>query len=272
MTLQTALAQFAQSQTMLDLDEWFALVLAAHKDPSHWRGAWTSLEPADRKALVTLLRKEAGPLSDHILRIIVDNTPPDSDNALLELARDDAADATNRQLERLDELKKAVKEDEQALSQVLDSYAAIEELRSKAQRLREEIYQDPELAERHALEEEIHRLETYKNSLLSRDQRERETEYQSLVGDTEELRTEKNELEKKIRQARKDRSEAEKKLTEIQCEWSQEQTRLKDLRRQMHDLEDSLEQTSGNLSTMSQKLKETVGRLLSLSPFRSSRG
>lgn len=106
MTLQTALAQFAQSQTMLDLDEWFALVLAAHKDPSHWRGAWTSLEPADRKALVTLLRKEAGPLSDHILRIIVDNTPPDSDNALLELARDDAADATNRQLERLDELKK----------------------------------------------------------------------------------------------------------------------------------------------------------------------
>lgn len=272
MTLQTALAQFAQSQTMLDWDEWFALVLAAHKDPSHWRGAWTSLEPADRKVIVTLLRKEAGPLSDHILRSIVRDTPTDSNNALLEWARDDADDATNRQLERLDELKRAVEEDVQALSQVLESYTAIEELRSKAQRLRDEIAQNPELAERHALEERIHRLETFKNSLLSRDWEERWAEHRRLVDETESLRAEKNELEKKIRQARKDRSEAEKELAEIQREWSQEQARLEELSTQMHDLENRLEQTSGKLSTMSRKLKETVGRLFSLSLFRSSRG
>ena len=272
MTLQTALAQFAQSQTTLGWDEWFALVLAAHKEPSHWRGAWTNLEPADREALVTLLRKEAGPLSDHILRSIVHDTPTDSDNALLELARDDAADATNRQLERLDELKKAVERDVQSLSQVLESYTAIEELRSEEQRLREEISQDPKLAERHALEEEIHRLKTYKDSLLGRDWDERRDEHRRIVDETESLRAEKNELESAIRQARKDRSTAEKELAEVQRERAQEQARLEELRTQMHDLENRLEQTSGKLSTMSRKLKETVGRLFSFSPFRSSRG
>ena len=165
MTLQAALIRFARSQTMLDWDEWFALVLAAHKGPRQWRGAWEGLEPADRKTLVTLFRKDAGPLSDHILRSIADNTPTDSDDPLLELARDDAADATNRQLERLDELKRAVEDDVRGLSQVLESYTAIEELRSEKQRWQEKIAQDPELAERHALEEDIHRLKTYRDSL-----------------------------------------------------------------------------------------------------------
>lgn len=272
MTLQAALAYFAQSQTVLGWDEWFTLVLAAHKEPSHWHGAWTSLEPADREALVTLLRKEAGPLSDHILRSIVRDTPTDSDDALLELARDDVADATNRQLERLDELKRAVEEDGQALSQVLESYTAIEELRSEAQRLREEIAQDPELAKRHALEEKIHQLKTFKNSLLSRDWDERRAEHRRLVDETETLRIEKNELESAIRQARKDRSTAEKELAEVQREWGQEKARLEELSAQMHDLENHLEQTSGELSNMIRKLKGNVGRLFSLSPFRSSRG
>ena len=220
MTLQTMLTQFARSQIMLDWDEWFALVLAAHKDPEQWRGAWIRLDPADRKALITLLRKDTGPLSDHVLRSIMHDTPTDSDDPMLESALDDAADATNRQLERLDELKRSVESDVQSLSQALESYTAIEELRSEEHRLREKIAQDPELAERHALEETIHRLKTYKESLLGRDWDERQAEHQSLIEETESLRADKKKLENEIRQARKDRSTAEKELTEVRDEWN----------------------------------------------------
>lgn len=294
MTLQTALIRFARSQAMLDWDEWFALVLAAHKAPRQWRGAWESLEPADRKTLVTLLRNDADPLSDHILRSIAGNTPTDSDDPLLELARDDAADATNRQLERLDELKRSVESDVQSLSQALESYTAIEELRSEEHRLREKIAQDPELAERHALEETIHRLKTYKESLLGRDWDERQAEHQSLIEETESLRADKKKLENEIRQARKDRSTAEKELTEVRDEWNQEQAHLEELRTQIRDLESRLEQArimtddltsftsnlqstlqqaSGNLNAMSRKFRGIIGRKLLLpSPFRSSRG
>lgn len=294
MTLQAALIRFARSQTMLDWDEWFALVLAAHKGPRQWRGAWEGLEPADRKTLVTLFRKDAGPLSDHILRSIADNTPTDSDDPLLELARDDAADATNRQLERLDELKRAVEDDVRGLSQVLESYTAIEELRSEKQRWQEKIAQDPELAERHALEEDIHRLKTYRDSLLGRDWDERQAEHQRLIEETESLRAKKKELESAIRQARKDRSVAEKELTEARDEWNQEQAHLEELRTQIHDLESRLERTramtddltsftsnlqstlqqaSGDLNAMSRTLKGIIGRKLFLpSPFRSGRG
>lgn len=294
MTLQAALIRFARSQTMLDWDEWFALVLAAHKGPRQWRGAWEGLEPADRKTLVTLLRKDAGPLSDHILRSIANNTPTDSDDPLLELARDDAADATNRQLERLDELKRAVEDDVRGLSQVLESYTAIEELRSEKQRWQEKIDQDPELAERHALEEDIHRLKTYRDSLLGRDWDERQAEHQRLIEETESLRAKKKELESVIRQACKDRSVAEKELTEARDEWNQEQAHLEELRTQIHDLESRLERTravtddltsftsnlqstlqqaSGDLNAMSRTLKGIIGRKLFLpSPFRSGRG
>ena len=294
MTLQTALIRFARSQAMLDWDEWFALVLAAHKAPRQWRGAWESLEPADRKTLVTLLRNDADPLSDHILRSIAGNTSTDSDDPLLELARDDAADATNRQLERLDELKRAVEDDVRGLSQVLESYTAIEELRSEKQRWQEKIAQDPELAERHALEEDIHRLKTYRDSLLGRDWDERQAEHQRLIEETESLRAKKKELESAIRQARKDRSVAEKELTEARDEWNQEQAHLEELRTQIHDLESRLERTramtddltsftsnlqstlqqaSGDLNTMSRTLKRIIGRKLFLSsPFRSGRG
>lgn len=272
LTLQTALAQFVRSQTTLDWDEWFALVLAAHKEPHQWRETWASLESTDRKALLALLRKDAGPLSDYILRSIVHNTPTDSDDPLLELARDDAADAMNRQLERLGELKRTVEEDERSLSQVLESYTAIEQLRSKVQRLREEIAQDSELAERHSLEKDIYRLSTYKESLLSRDWDERRAEKQRLIDETDSLRTKKNELEDAIRQAREDRFTAEKKLDEVQREWDQEQARLQELRTQIHDLENRLDQTSGKLNTMSRKLKEIIGGLFPFSHFRSGRG
>ena len=294
MTLQAALIRFARSQTMLDWDEWFALVLAAHKGPRQWRGAWEGLEPADRKTLVTLFRKDAGPLSDHILRSIADNTPTDSDDPLLELARDDAADATNRQLERLDELKRAVEDDVRGLSQVLESYTAIEELRSEKQRWQEKIAQDPELAERHALEEHIRQLKTYRDSLLSRDRNERETEQRRLIEETELLKAKKDKLESEIRRARGERSAAKKELTEVQDEWNQEQAHLEELHTQIRDLEGRLEQTramtddltsftnnlhstlqqaSSDLNTMSQKLKAIIGRKLPLPwPFRSGRG
>ena len=294
MTLQTALAQFAQSQITLDWDEWFALVLAAHKEPGQWRGAWARLDPADRKAFVALLRKDAGPLSDHILRSIVRNTPTDSDDPLLELACDDAADATDRQLKRLNELKIAAESDIQALSQVLETYTSIEELRSEEQRLREEIDQNPELAERHALEEHIRQLKTYRDSLLSRDRNERETEQRRLIEETELLKAEKDKLESEIRRARGERSAAKKELTEVQDEWNQEQAHLEELHTQIRDLEGRLEQTramtddltsftnnlhstlqqaSSDLNTMSQKLKAIIGRKLPLPwPFRSGRG
>ena len=210
------------------------------------------------------------------------------------MARDDAADATNRQLERLDELKRAVESDVQSLSQALESYTEIEELRSEEHRLREKIAQDPELAERHALEETIHRLKTYKESLLGRDWDERRAEHQSLIEDTESLRADKKKLENEIRQARKDRSTAEKELTEVRDEWNREQDHLEELRTQIRDLESRLEQArimtddltsftsnlqstlqqaSGDLNTMSRTLKRIIGRKLFLSsPFRSGRG
>lgn len=292
MTLQTMLAQFARSQITLDWDEWFALVLAAHKEPGQWCEAWTSLDSADRKALITLLRKDAGPLSDHVLRSIMRDTPTDSDDPILESALDDAADATDRQLERLSELKRIAESDAQALL-VLKDYTAIEELRSEAQRLREEIAHNPEFAERRSLEENIHRLRTYRESLLSRDWDERRAEHQHLVNETESLRVEKNELEDTIRQARKDRLNAEKELAEVQREWDQEQTHLQEVRTQIRDLEDRLEQLrtmaedltrftsdlqstlkhdSGRLNAMSRKLKDIIGEKDLLRRFGLNRG
>ena len=292
MTLQTMLAQFARSQITLDWDEWFALVLAAHKEPGQWREAWTSLDSADRKALIALLHKDAGPLSDHVLRSIMRDTPTDSDDPILESALDDAADATDRQLERLSELKRVAESDVQALL-VLKDYTTIEELRSEAQRLREEIAHNPEFAERRSLEENIHRLRTYRESLLSRDWDERRAEHQHLVDETESLRVEKNELEDTIRQARKDRLDAEKELAEVQREWDQEQTHLQEVRTQIRDLEDRLEQLrtmaddltrftsdlqstlkhdSGRLSAMSRKLKDIIGEKDLLRRFGLNRG
>ena len=287
MTLQTMLAQFARSQITLDWDEWFALVLAAHKEPGQWREAWTSLDSADRKALIALLHKDAGPLSDHVLRSIMCDTPTDSDDPILESALDDAADATDRQLRRLNELKRMAErdvQDAQTLS-VIKDYIAIEELRSEAQRLREELDNNPEFAERRSLEKDIHRLHTLRESLLGRDWDERRAARQHLVDETESLRVEKNELEDTIRQARKDRLDAEKKLAEVQREWDQEQAHLEGLSTQIRDLEGRLEQTramtddlksftsnlhstlqqaSSDLNTMRQKLKAIIGRKLSL--------
>ena len=286
MTLQTMLTQFARSQIMLDWDEWFALVLAAHKDPEQWRGAWISLDPADRKALITLLRKDTGPLSDHVLRSIMHDTPTDSDDPMLESALDDAADATDRQLKRLNELKRMAErdvQDAQTLS-VIKDYIAIEELRSEAQRLREELDNNPEFAERRSLEKDIHRLHTLRESLLGRDWDERRAERQHLVDETDSLRLKRNELEDTIRQAREDRFDAEKKLAEVQREWDQEQAHLEGLSTQIRDLEGRLEQTramtddlksftnnlhstlqqaSSDLNTMRQKLKAIIGRKLS---------
>ena len=259
MTLQTALTQFARSQTTLDWDEWFALVLAAHKEPNRWHGTWASLAPADRKALIALLRRDAGPLSDHILRSILCDTPTDSDDPVLEWALDDATDATERQLERLNELKKDLKDDVQTASQALDSYITIEELRREVQRLREEAAQDPEIAKRRSLEEAIHRLRTYRETLLSRDWDERQAEHQHLVDETESLRAEKNELENAIRQAREDRSNAEKKFIATQHAWEQEQTHLKELRSQIHDLEYRINQ----VYVVTDRLTEIVDTLQS---------
>lgn len=286
MTLQTMLAQFARSQITLDWDEWFTLVLAAHKEPGQWREAWASLDSADRKALITLLRKDAGPLSDHVLRSIMRDTPTDSDDPMLESALDDAADATDRQLRRLNELKRMAErdvQDAQTLS-VIKDYIAIEELRSEAQRLREELDNNPEFAERRSLEKDIHRLHTLRESLLGRDWDERRAARQHLVDETDSLRLKRNELEDTIRQAREDRFDAEKKLAEVQREWDQEQAHLEGLSTQIRDLEGRLEQTramtddlksftsnlhstlqqaSSDLNTMRQKLKAIIGRKLS---------
>ena len=286
MTLQTMLTQFARSQIMLDWDEWFALVLAAHKDPEQWRGAWIRLDPADRKALITLLRKDTGPLSDHVLRSIMRDTPTDSDDPMLESALDDAADATDRQLRRLNELKRMAErdvQDAQTLS-VIKDYIAIEELRSEAQRLREELDNNPEFAERRSLEKDIHRLHTLRESLLGRDWDERRAERQHLVDETDSLKLKRKKVEDAIRQAREDRFDAEKKLAEVQREWDQEQAHLEGLSTQIRDLEGRLEQTramtddlksftsnlhstlqqaSSDLNTMRQKLKAIIGRKLS---------
>lgn len=287
MTLQTMLAQFARSQITLDWDEWFTLVLAAHKEPGQWREAWASLDSADRKALITLLRKDAGPLSDHVLRSIMHDTPTDSDDPMLESALDDAADATDRQLKRLNELKRMAErdvQDAQTLS-VIKDYIAIEELRSEAQRLREELDNNPEFAERRSLEKDIHRLHTLRESLLGRDWDERRAERQHLVDETDSLKLKRKKVEDAIRQAREDRFDAEKKLAEVQREWDQEQAHLEGLSTQIRDLEGRLEQTramtddlksftsnlhstlqqaSSDLNTMRQKLKAIIGRKLSL--------
>ena len=188
MTLQTMLARLARSQSELDWDEWYVLALAAHKEPDQWRGAWERLDADDREALLTRLHNDAGPLADHVIRSILPRELTELDDPTLELAHEDAAAATARQLERLKRIGRRAELDTGEARAALEAHIDIESLRQEAERLRAQAARDPELAERNALEKEITRLKALMSTLQAYDWKAREAEQRRLAGDTEALK------------------------------------------------------------------------------------
>ena len=277
MTLQTMLARLARSQSELDWDEWYVLALAAHEEPDQWRGAWERLDADDREALLTRLHNDAGPLADHVIRSILPGGSTQPDDPTLELAHEDAAAATARQLERLKRIGRRAELDTGEVRAALEAHIDIESLRQEAERLRAQAARDPELAERNALEKEITRLKALMSTLQAYDWKAREAEQRRLAGDTEALKANKTRLEESIREARQEHEHAKQELAEVQAEWQQKQARLESLRTQVtetqqrvaqvqavaqgldrliHDLHSALDQASAQLTGTGQALTQ----------------
>lgn len=244
MTLQTVLARIAGSETSLDWDEWYALALAAHERPGQWEEAWAGLATEDREALLSRLSHDADPLSDYLIRCLLPNDLTDLSDPTLDLATDEALEAGDRQLRRLEEIRQRTHADVETVRRALNEHTRIEELQQEELRLRQEVANGPGAAQRQALEKEIERLRSELVSLSAYDPAERQQLRTRLQEEAEALRTEKQSLERSIRQARQERAGTEKdiaaaraQLAEIKDQWAQEQDRLASLQEQVSNLQ-----------------------------------
>jgi chromosome segregation ATPase len=217
MALHEMLQALAWDSQPIAWDAWWVFALAAEKQPDVWAGAWTSVGEETQQRVLDRIARDASPIADFLVVLLSEKLQPDAMGAARRMMKEDSADATNRQIDRLRILRDRFAGANSQGAVTTDLVIEVEQLRERKSQLEAALEADPKHAERVALEQEITRLRALKASVQTYDHGGREALRRSLQEETDALSVERRRIEEGIRTARETKTAIESTLREGQA-------------------------------------------------------
>lgn len=212
MELTDLLSRLSSGGTDVSWDAWWAFATTVANNPDALARSWQAMPDPAQTELLNRLAADARPVADYLVRTLARSLPPGSASGTRRVVVEDAADAGDRQVERLRSLRNDLVLELGQSTEGMDLAVEIEELTVRRERLRAAIEADPNHSAREELEREIARLEAFRKSLRAYNRAERDALLHSLDKETAELAAERRGLEEQIRSAMDSKAQAQQDI------------------------------------------------------------